>query len=663
MTKSSLNFEPGRSAPLYRCRVLVVGSGAAGLNCAEQLRLAGVDDVAVISTRRLGGTSYRSGSDKQTYYKLSNFGDTLDGPMEMAHSLFDGGAMDGGLAYIESLYSLPAFYHLVEIGVPFPSNRYGAFVGYKTDHDPRQRATSAGPKTSRYMVEKELLRLKSLGVPVLDGLTAVRLVTAGRRVLGLVALDENRSEDDPALGLTVFQAGAVVLATGGPGELYAVSVYPAGQVSLHGAALEAGAAAVNLGESQFGLASTRFRWNLSGTYQQVIPAYFSLGPDGRRRDFLAGWYRSLPELAGAVFLKGYQWPFHVNRLDNFGSSLVDLAVGAETESGRRVFLDFTRNPARPGESFDLDSLPPEALNYLNRSGARQADPYRRLRHMNPESIAIYAEHGIDLREPLEAAVCFQHNNGGLKVNADWETDLAGLFAAGELAGTHGVTRPGGAALNSGQVGGFRIARCLAGRRDELAGRRPAAPFQAALREVYRTSRAMLASDREQGRWRRLIQERMSAAAGFRREPERVRAARREAEADRRRLESAPPGAAGRRNLARAWETRNLVLTQLAFLKSIDAYLQSGGGSRGSGLVLAEAAVPGARRVELVGGRSLCFRPERPGDRRLRVAVSGPAFTTSLEEVAPLPRDESWFETVWADWKAGRTCGGGKRRRR
>lgn len=42
---------------------------------------------------------------------------------------------------------------LVNLGVPFPCNEYGEFVGYQTDHDHSGRATSAGPYTSKYMTE------------------------------------------------------------------------------------------------------------------------------------------------------------------------------------------------------------------------------------------------------------------------------------------------------------------------------------------------------------------------------------------------------------------------------------------------------------------------------------------------------------------------------
>ena len=54
-------------------------------------------------------------------------------------------------------------------------------------------------------------------------------------------------------------------------------------------------------------------------------------------------------------------------------------------------------------------------------------------------------------------------NGGLAVDTWGTTNLEGCYAVGELAGTHGVTRPGGAALNAGQVFGTRCAEHIAAR--------------------------------------------------------------------------------------------------------------------------------------------------------------------------------------------------------
>lgn len=42
MKKFEIELEEGTGVPLYRCNTVIVGSGAAGLNCAERLLNAGV---------------------------------------------------------------------------------------------------------------------------------------------------------------------------------------------------------------------------------------------------------------------------------------------------------------------------------------------------------------------------------------------------------------------------------------------------------------------------------------------------------------------------------------------------------------------------------------------------------------------------------------------
>ena len=82
--------------------------------------------------------------------------------------------------------------------------------------------------------------------------------------------------------------------------------------------------------------------------------------------------------------------------------------------------------------------------------------------MNVGAIELYQSHGIDLySEMLEIAVCAQHCNGGVAVDGDWQSDIKGLYVAGEAAGTFGVYRPGGSALNSTQVGAIRVAEYIA----------------------------------------------------------------------------------------------------------------------------------------------------------------------------------------------------------
>jgi pyruvate/2-oxoglutarate dehydrogenase complex dihydrolipoamide dehydrogenase (E3) component len=50
---------------------LIIGSGCAGYNAADRLYDLGITDIAIITEGRFMGTSRNTGSDKQTYYKLS----------------------------------------------------------------------------------------------------------------------------------------------------------------------------------------------------------------------------------------------------------------------------------------------------------------------------------------------------------------------------------------------------------------------------------------------------------------------------------------------------------------------------------------------------------------------------------------------------------------
>ncbi|GAI57817.1 unnamed protein product, partial [marine sediment metagenome] len=164
-----------------------------------------------------------------------------------------------------------------------------------------------------------------------------------------------------------------------------------------------------------------------------------------------------------IFLKGYQWPFDPQRIENLQSSLIDILVFNETQKGRRVFMDFLHNPIGNDsmKDFDINDLGPEAYEYLKKTGALQTTPIERLAHMNPLAIEIYKENGIDLySEPLEIAVCAQHNNGGFAVDKWWQSNIPQTFVIGEMAGSHGVKRPGGSALNAGQAGGLRAAEYI-----------------------------------------------------------------------------------------------------------------------------------------------------------------------------------------------------------
>jgi succinate dehydrogenase/fumarate reductase flavoprotein subunit len=450
---------------------IIIGSGAAGLNCALHLVMEGIssDDVAIVTDNLGGGTSFNAGSDKQTYYKMSIYGDQADSPYELASDLCAGGAMHGDLALIEATNSIREFFHLVQLGVPFPYDEYGGFVGYKTDNDPRQRATSIGPFTSQKIGECLLKAVQDKNINIHDKHYAIKVIIDDTlenfEAIGLICIDiknltKEKRIDNLLSSLRIFKARNIILATGGPAVLYKNSVYPKSQTGTTSLAIEAGCKLQNLTESQFGIASIKYRWNLSGSYQQVIPRYISIDKISTEREFLNEVFPTFSELSKSIFLKGYQWPFNSTLIEGFGSSLIDLAVYHETVVlNRKVFLDYTKNPI----NFDFDNLHPIAKDYLAKSNALGDSPFERLLKLNKEAIKVFSNQGIDIKsDPLEIAVCNQHLNGGISCDKWWESiAVNNLFAVGEINGSHGIHRPGGAALNAGQVGGLRVSLKIA----------------------------------------------------------------------------------------------------------------------------------------------------------------------------------------------------------
>jgi succinate dehydrogenase/fumarate reductase flavoprotein subunit len=438
---------------------------------------------------------------------------------------------------------------------------------------------------------------------------------------------------------------------GGPGGLYATSVYPEVHSGGIGVALLAGAKAQNLPESQFGLASIGFRWNVSGTYMQVVPRFVSTAADGRSdpREFLGAYFATPGEMHSMVFLKGYQWPFDSRKVVG-GSSLIDILVYIETVlNDRRVFLDYRRNPA----GFAFESLSEEARTYLANSRALQETPLGRLRAMNPAAIELYREHGIDLaRQPLEIAVCAQHNNGGLAANRWWESaTLRHLFPVGEVNGSHGIYRPGGSALNSGQVGGFRAAEFIARRYGARTLDRNA--FARAAKAAARDALGWSAKCRRGRPWqagRAELQARMTRAGAHIRSRKELDAAAAEARAQWHRLEAEGCSGAGS-ELREAWNTRQLCFAHLVYLEAIRYAVESGVGSRGSSMVLDAAGT----RVHARLDPEWSFAPPNADfSERVLETEATPDGTVKSAWVPrrPLPTTDAWFETAWAAFRKG-----------
>ena len=559
----------------YDC--IVIGTGAAGYNAACRLKEFGVN-VAIVTEGVNCGTSRNTGSDKQTYYKLGLSGDSPDSVYKMAKNLFDGGCVDGDNALCEAALSARCFLHLCELGVPFPVNRYGEYVGYKTDHDPYERATSAGPLTSKYMTECLQKKADSLRIKVFDGCYAVKILKNGERVCGLLCIKDTEA--------VAFRCADIVMATGGPAGIYADSVYPECHTGSTGLAIEAGAKMQNLALWQYGLASISPHWNVSGTYMQVLPRFVSIDKYGNEYDFLWDYFADKYYGLSLVFLKGYQWPFDPKKAEN-GSSLIDMLVYREcTQKKRRVYLDFTKNPFE----IDFTKLSDEAYHYLSKAGATFGTPIERLAKMNTPAIALYKNKGVDLyTEYLEIALCAQHNNGGIAVDLWWQTSVKGLFAVGECAGTHGISRPGGSALNAGQVGSLRAAQYISQYPNELIE-------EAAFLNIVSNTKLSLCDSGEQIQ---KAQRRMSDNAAAVRDVDKMKAI--------------------------------LQITLNELKTAADPHL--------SDVLITQAAVLTAMT-----------QPNTNPEKVQEVALTENGFEITVRDVRPIPNDDTFFENVWRGYR-------------
>jgi succinate dehydrogenase/fumarate reductase flavoprotein subunit len=280
--------------------------------------------------------------------------------------------------------------------------------------------------------------------------------------------------------------------------------------------------------------------------------------------------------------------------------------------------------------------------------------------MNPPAIAVFKDHGIDLeRENLEIAVCAQHNNGGLKSGIWWESNIKHLFPVGEVNGTHGVRRPGGSALNSGQVGGLRAAAFIAGR---CAGKPPkVGAFLAAaeprIRRTIETARKMLGGKTATGaapaKAAAEFRRRMSAHGAQIRDPRAMDTAVNEAWSQwakvKRNLKVPGP-----EFLPQAFKILDLCLTHALYLESIREYIDKGGRSRGSYLVLDPNGEKPSPQVDdrwtfsLAGPRDFVSRKilEISLDERMNVRKE-------WVDIRPIPPAGAWFETVWNDFRNDR----------
>jgi L-aspartate oxidase len=405
--------------------VLVVGSGIAGLTVALQLREAGLH-VTVVTKVNIddGSTRWAQGG-------IAAVLDPLDTPA--AHA-FDTEVAGVGLCDPEAVRTLveegpTRLRELIRIGAEFDRNADGSLMltregGHRTNRIVHAGGDATGAEVQRALHEAvgrdPWIRLVEHAL-VLDLLRAPGWGDAPGRACGITLHVLGEGSED---GVGAILARAVVLATGGMGQVFSATTNPAVSTGDGVAlALRAGAVVTDLEFVQFhptALISPADRTSVLGAAQQPLVSEalrgegaYLVDEDGKR--FMLGQHE-LAELAPRdVVAKG------IHR--------VLLATGAD-----HVYLD----ARHLGAEF--------------------------LSHRFPTIVASCLAIGIDPAVDLiPVAPAAHYASGGVRTDLHGRTSIPGLYACGEVActGVHGANRLASNSLLEGLVFAWRIADDIA----------------------------------------------------------------------------------------------------------------------------------------------------------------------------------------------------------
>ena len=221
-------------------------------------------------------------------------------------------------------------------------------------------------------------------------------------------------------------------------------------------------------------------------------------------------------------------------------------------------------------------------------------------------------------------------------------------AAGEAAASHGVYRPGGSALNAGQVGSMRAARYIAARRSsepDSAGSFAQATVREAGRIIAMGDNSLLRKDNAS---QLLVeaQRDMSRAGAAMRDAAAINALAGESKARLERLERS--AGCSLSTLAQFYKYRDALIGQYVYLCAMADYIDKGGKSRGSALYHdAAGEKPHSALDEMF---RYAVDDGELGKLVQEAAYKDGACTFEWRPIRPLPQDDDFFENVWRGYR-------------
>ena len=363
---------------------LIVGSGIAGLYAALLARRHG--SVCVLTKGSIDecNTRYAQGGIAAAVGRD-------DGPeLHLQDTIAAGaGLVDVEAARILVEAAADRIHDLVDFGVPFDSTDGEVALGREAAHS-RNRILHAGGDSTGAHIELSLSSLARMSrITIKEHVQVEDLVVEGGRATALLGLDTRTNTTER------FEADAIVLATGGCGQLFRVSTNP-DVTTGDGIALayRAGAEVQDMEFIQFHPTALRI---------PGVPIFLI-------SEAVRGEGGVLRNAAGERFMPGYSDQAELAPRDVVARSIVSEMARTNTEC---VYLDVTHLAA-------------------SRITARFPQIYR-----------YCLDHGVDMtKQPIPVSPAAHYLMGGVRTNTWGETTVRGLYACGEVActGVHGANR-------------------------------------------------------------------------------------------------------------------------------------------------------------------------------------------------------------------------------
>ncbi|HEY2300063.1 MAG TPA: L-aspartate oxidase [Jatrophihabitans sp.] len=401
--------------------VVVVGSGIAGLTTALHIARHSTLRVLVVTKDVLaaGSTRWAQGGIAAAL----GAGDTPD--EHFADTIVAGaGVCDEAAVRVLVREGPAAVRELVQIGARFDRTADGALSLTREGGHHRDRIAHAGGDATGAEIERALVTrvLDATGVEVIEHALVLDLLRdAGGRAAGLTLHVMGEGQRD---GVGAVRARAVVLATGGIGQVYASTTNPSVSTGDGvAAALRAGAVIRDL------------------EFVQFHPTVMWLGS----------------RTSG-------QQPLVSEAVRGEGAFLVD-DDGVRFMLGQHELADLAPR----------DVVAKAILRRMRETGAEhvwldaRAFGAEKWRVRFPTIYDTLLSRGIDpVRELIPVVPACHYASGGIRTDLLGESSVPGLFACGESActGVHGANRLASNSLLEGLVFGRRIADAIVERLDE-----------------------------------------------------------------------------------------------------------------------------------------------------------------------------------------------------